>query len=121
MKENSLKKGIPFSASPDDLFDKFTNKLPEFCPIFQHIRLDYGAGNDRRCWASVDKIVPELGYTSGNIWVVSMAANVWKNNGSNPAERERIVAIMKGRAKKKEPLFKQPSLFEEIETKEPHP
>lgn len=105
------KKGVPFNMKASDLLDVNTGKLPEFCPIFPHVRLDYNAGPDRRCWASVDRIVPELGYTKGNVAVISNGANTWKSNGSNAAERARIVEIMTGRKTKIEPNEKQPSLF----------
>ncbi len=111
-KASAKRKGIPFGMEPSDLLDKRTGALPVFCPIFTHIRLDYQAGPDRRKWASVDKIVPELGYTSGNVWVVSHSANLWKSNGSNPEERKRIVSIMNGRKKQKHPITDQPSLFD---------
>jgi hypothetical protein len=113
-KERANRKGIPFGMVASDLLDKTTCELPVFCPLFPHIRLDYHHGPDRRVWASVDKIVPELGYTKGNVWVMSMAANRWKDNGSNPAERERIVAIMQGQKRKKDSNPDQPSLFGDL-------
>jgi hypothetical protein len=96
----AAKKGITFDMVEDDLLERDTGKLPVRCPVFPHIVLDYNAGKDQRLWASVDKIVPELGYTSGNVWVISKAANTWKSNGSNAAERRRIVEIMTGKAPK---------------------
>lgn len=101
LRQRAKKKGLPFDMKASDLLDPKTMLLPEFCPIFPHIKLDYSAGPDRRTWASVDKIVPQLGYTKGNVWVISMSANVWKDNGSNQAERERIVQIMRGQVKTK--------------------
>lgn len=95
-KKRAKDKCLPFNMVSVDLYDPRTGNLPEVCPIFPHIRLDYGAGPDRRYWASVDRIVPELGYVSGNVCVVSMAANTWKTNGSNPEERKRIIALMRG-------------------------
>ena len=96
-RNRAAKKGLPFDMTTDDLLDKETGNLPISCPIFPHIVLDYRAGGDQRLWASVDKIVPKLGYVSGNVWVISKAANTWKSNGSNRAERERIVEIMTGK------------------------
>lgn len=90
----ALEKGVPRGMKGADLLNPNTGELPEFCPIFPHIRLDYKQGADRRCWASVDRKVPELGYTSGNVWVISMAANTWKSNGSNSAERVAIIKLM---------------------------
>lgn len=86
-------KHLSFNMVPSDLHTEMGH-LPIFCPIFPHIRLDYFAGPDRRYWPSVDKIVPQLGYISGNVWIISMAANTWKTNGSNSEERKRIVEIM---------------------------
>ena len=103
-------KGLPRGMKPSDLYD-LTGKLPEFCPIFPHIRLDYHQGPDRRCWASVDRKVPTLGYVTDNVWVVSMAANIWKSNGSNPEERKKIVALMTPKAKKQKIDPAQQSLF----------
>ena len=42
------------------------------------MRLDYAGGGDRRLWASVDRIKPELGYVKGNVRVISLAANMAK-------------------------------------------
>lgn len=103
-RSRAAKKGVPFDMTKDDLLDKHTGKLPELCPIFPHIKIDYEAGPDRRCWPSVDRIVPELGYITGNVWVISNGANMWKTNGSNPAERRRITQIMTGSPKKLEYL-----------------
>src|SRR5208282_2653860 len=87
-------KGVPRGMKGSDLLDPKTGALPVFCPIFPHIRLDYNQGPDRRCWASVDRKVPELGYVTGNVWVISLAANTWKSNGSSPLERARITSLM---------------------------
>jgi len=92
--KRARQKSVPRGMKAFDLYDQNTGKLPEYCPIFPHIKLDYNAGNDQRLWASVDRIVPELGYVSGNVWVISKAANTWKSNGSNPAERAIISKIM---------------------------
>jgi hypothetical protein len=100
-RNRAAKKLVPFDMNEFDLLDKKTGNLPVFCPVFPHIKLDYNAGPDRRLWASVDRIVPELGYVSGNVWIVSMAANTWKSNGSNATERTRIVAIMQRQKKNK--------------------
>ena len=105
-------KGVPFAMNASDLVDIATGLLPTHCRIFPHIKLDYDAGPDHRYWASLDRIAPELGYTSGNIWVISNAANMWKSNGSNPAERKRIVEIMTGFPSKAVNNQDQISLFD---------
>ena len=92
-------KDVPYGMKAPDLYDPSTGALPIVCPIFPNIMLDYSHGPDMRRWPSVDRKVPELGYTTGNVWVISMAANTWKSNGSNPAERKRITALMAGKPK----------------------
>lgn len=111
-RHRASEKQAPFDMKPSDLLDKKTGLLPVFCPIFPFIKLDYSAGPNRRRWASVDRIVPVLGYVTGNVMVMSFAANLWKSDGSDAEERKRIVAIMNGRKKKKEPRQDQPSLFD---------
>lgn len=104
-------KNIPRGMKPRDLYTATTGKLPEFCPIFPHIKLDYQHNTDMRCWPTVDRIVPELGYVSDNVWVISWAANTWKSNGSNPEERKRITALMAPKPKKQQINPNQQSLF----------
>jgi hypothetical protein len=99
--KRAREKGLPHGMKPADIYDPNTGALPIFCPIFPNIRLDYKQGPDRRCWASVDKKVPALGYVSDNVWVASMAANTWKSNGSNSEERARIIEIMSPKPKSK--------------------
>ena len=113
IKPRAEKKGVPFDMKPEDLYDN-SGALPKVCPIFPHIRLDYDAGSDRRTWSCVDRIVPELGYVTGNVWVISQAANTWKSNGSNASERKRIVEIMTGRTRKTLTEENQPSLFDDM-------
>jgi hypothetical protein len=112
--ERAHKKGLPSGMKPADLYDPNTGALPIFCPITPTIRLDYNQGYDRRCWATVDKKVPALGYTSDNVWVVSNFSNMLKTNGTNPKERKRIVEIMfpkpKSKPRKNNPA--QNSLFD---------
>ena len=71
----ALKKGIPFDMEPSDLAD-----MPELCPVLG-CKLDYDRRGDRRLWASVDRIIPALGYVKGNIRIISMAANLAKLDG----------------------------------------
>jgi hypothetical protein len=70
-------KGPSFNIEISDLLP-----LPQFCPFFG-IPLDYKSGPDRRRWASVDKIKPELGYVKGNVRIISSAANWAKNDGDD--------------------------------------
>jgi len=112
-KESALRKGVPFELTAEDFNDPTTGELPTHCPIFPSVVLDYEAGPNRRHWASVDRIVPELGYTKGNVAVISNGANTWKSNGSSPEERRRIIQIIAGsqKAKRTEVTQEQKSLF----------
>ena len=55
--------------------------VPEFCPVLG-VRLSVGPGKIHDFSPTIDRIRPELGYTKGNIAVISYKANRIKNNGS---------------------------------------
>ncbi len=74
-KNRAKNKGVAFSITREDLLP-----LPEFCCVFG-IKLDYLGGSDRRARASVDRIVPVLGYVKGNVRIISYAANSAKQDG----------------------------------------
>lgn len=74
-KARAKRKGVPFSMTREDLLP-----LPEFCCVFG-IKLDYLSGTEKRSWASIDRIDPKLGYVSGNIRIISRAANMAKLDG----------------------------------------
>lgn len=78
-KQRASKQGIPFDITISD-FD-----IPEYCPLL-NIKLVKHIG-DRQGGTyedspSIDKIIPELGYVRGNVWVVSNKANRIKNNAT---------------------------------------
>ncbi len=74
-KNRAKKEGIPFDITASDLLP-----LPEFCSVFS-IKLDYFGGADRRIHASVDRIIPALGYVRGNVRIISRGANMAKLDG----------------------------------------
>ena len=74
-KDRAKKRGLLFSLTRESLLP-----LPEFCSVFG-IKLDYFGGPDRRVHASVDRIVPSLGYVPSNIRIISKAANMAKLDG----------------------------------------
>jgi hypothetical protein len=78
--------GVPFALKPSDIV------IPEVCPVLG-IRLTVN-GPRRDSTASLDRIVPELGYVPGNVAVVSWRANLLKNNGTAD-EHQRIAAWMR--------------------------
>lgn len=75
-------RGIPFDLeSKDDL------PLVTHCPIFKVPLTQEGGRNDFS--PSIDRLVPSLGYTKGNIIVVSELANRIKSN----ATPEQVLAV----------------------------
>lgn len=76
VKHNATKAGLPFNLDETDIV------IPERCPYLDiPLTKVYGQGHlDTN--ASVDKIIPELGYVKGNIQVISRKANRMKNNAS---------------------------------------
>ena len=74
-KARAKKKGIPFDITIEDFI------LPEKCPLLE-IPLTVGYGSSQENSYSLDKIIPDLGYVKGNVWVISNKANMIKNNAS---------------------------------------
>lgn len=78
-KYRAKKKGMPFDIKLSDI-DK-----PTHCPIFG-MELDYTGGKKtgmaKNNAASLDRIIPELGYVKGNVIVISWRANFIKTNAS---------------------------------------
>lgn len=69
------KLGIPFDIEIKDI------EIPEYCPILG-IKLQPGNTKSKESSPSLDRKVPEKGYTKDNIWVISNKANTMKNNAS---------------------------------------
>lgn len=69
-------KNIPFNITISDIV------IPEYCPVFG-IKLEASErGKTRHNSPSLDKIIPELGYTPENIIVVSGKANMIKSDAT---------------------------------------
>lgn len=67
---------IPFTIKFEDI------EQVQYCPILG-IKLNYGrSGLNRRddAKASIDKVIPELGYVPGNVFVISWRANKLKGD-----------------------------------------
>tara|TARA_R110000868_G_C10972576_1_gene770490 strand:+ start:25300 stop:25683 length:384 start_codon:yes stop_codon:yes gene_type:complete len=64
--------------------------IPEKCPILG-IELKFNRGKVNRDSTTVDKIIPSLGYVKGNVIVISMKANLIKND----ATPDEIIAVGK--------------------------
>lgn len=70
-------RGLPFDISKEDIV------IPNVCPYLGINLLEHvPRGNSRRQVASLDRIIPELGYVKGNVEVVSHLANTMKNDAS---------------------------------------
>lgn len=82
--------GVPFTIEYTDLLP-----LPKLCPVFG-IPLLYNAKARRKqpASASIDRIVPSLGYVPGNVAVISSLAN-WIKGQASVDELERVVAYIK--------------------------
>jgi hypothetical protein len=74
-KRRSKKYNITFDLNIDDIV------VPDVCPVL-NIPLMLGDGVSFDGSPTIDRIIPDLGYTRGNIIVVSMKANRIKNNAS---------------------------------------
>lgn len=82
-KRRAEKLGIPFEIEVTDI------SIPKRCPVLgMKIRVCHP---DQEKSASLDRIIPSLGYVPGNVVVISMKANRLKNN----ATFEELTALVK--------------------------
>lgn len=85
-KARANKLGVPFDLKEGDLV------FPEFCPVLG-IKLEFGRGK-RGCRnhasPSMDRLIPEKGYTKENVRIISNRANYIKANAT--AAEHRAVA-----------------------------
>lgn len=84
-KERSCRYNVPF-----DIDREYLNSImTEFCPALE-IKLSYIDNTTiKDNSATIDRIVPELGYVKGNIQILSHKANRMKTN----ATRDELVAF----------------------------
>jgi len=78
---------VPATLSRADL-----GTLPTVCPVLG-VPIEYGAsrsGAANPYGPSLDRIIPRLGYVPGNVRIVSVRANLLRNDGT--AEELRLVA-----------------------------
>lgn len=95
LRGKAKKYGIPFSIKLDDI------DRPEFCPVLG-TKLMYGINHntEETKWAkdpdraSFDRLVPDLGYVVGNVFIISLKANRLKNN-STLEQLESLVNYIK--------------------------
>jgi len=78
----AIKKQLPFTITPEDII------IPNICPIF---KVPFIIGDKKYC-PSIDRIVPELGYTKENIQIICSLANMMKWNST----KEELLIFCKG-------------------------
>lgn len=96
VRARALRSGLPFELTLEDIF------IPKHCPVLGLELLPLGRivrGAERDRIASVDRLVPELGYVRGNVAVISLRANRLKNDAT-AAELEQLAAWMRARGAK---------------------
>lgn len=87
-------KGVPFTIKFSEI------EKPKFCPVLG-LELEYGwSGEGRRLpnKATIDKLIPSLGYVPGNVFVISWRANNLKKD-MLVEEAEKILNYMRGNIK----------------------
>ena len=82
-RDRAVKQGLPFDLKETDF------EVPEFCPVLglKLVISNKRGGTDSS--PSLDRIVPALGYTPGNVVVISNRANRIKSN----CDPEDIMAV----------------------------
>lgn len=72
-KARAKQRGVHFDLHESDV------TIPDVCPLLG-TPFVFNKGKPTPYSPSLDRIVPELGYTKGNVMVISMRANVAKND-----------------------------------------
>jgi len=93
-KNAASKANVPFTI----LFEEI--EQPEYCPVLG-IKLNYAWGGNNGhlrdpAKATLDKVIPRLGYVPGNVFVISWRANKLKSD-MTIEELEKIMKYMKER------------------------
>jgi hypothetical protein len=86
-RKRARKQGLPCSIRLSDIV------VPEFCPVLG-IPLFVQGQHVGPHSPTLDKLIPELGYVSGNICVISNKANLIKSNASI-ADLQAVLVYMK--------------------------
>jgi len=96
-KKRAKKRGTPFSITWKNI------TIPEFCPVLG-IKLERGVGQLTDASPTLDAIVPALGYTPGNIAVISHRANRIKTDASL-VELEAVAVWLRAKIAAAEPGY----------------
>jgi len=92
-KGRSRRENLPFDLTIDDI------TIPEVCPVLG-IPLRHGK-QIQDSSPTLDRLIPSLGYTRGNVWVISNRANKLKSDASL-AELEKITRAVRKRLRQQE-------------------
>lgn len=93
-KARAKKLGLPFDLTTNDIL------IPALCPVLGTEMSRSGLTNDPRI-ASLDRVIPSLGYIKGNVCVITRRANQIKNDATIE-ELELVLAYMKRHAAQQE-------------------
>jgi len=86
-KSRARDKGLPFNLHYDDV------AIPNICPVLKIPMIPSQSGHSDNS-PSLDRMVPYLGYTKGNVTVISMKANRIKTD-ANSVEIEAVLNYVK--------------------------
>lgn len=75
-KIRAKRKGVPFAITKEHV------SVPDFCPVLGIPILHNTRGGFNPNSASIDRIIPALGYVPGNVVVISLRANLLKRDGT---------------------------------------
>lgn len=75
-RKRAKEQNVPFDLTLDDVYKAIPNK--GICPIL-NVPMEYNT----RYTMTIDKIIPELGYTKGNFQIISLKANQMKNDATS--------------------------------------
>mgnify|MGYP006273976917 FL=1 len=81
-RSRATKNNIPFDITLEDLVAIATDKCPIFGTNFQWGSSKLGKGNSHTGTPQLDRIIPRLGYTKGNVAFLSKRANKMKDDGT---------------------------------------
>ena len=84
-KTRAKDEGVPFDLTPEDII------IPEKCPVLgvSLVRHQGESGYGEPDSPSLDKLIPQLGYTKRNVRVISKRANMIKSNAT-PVELFKV-------------------------------
>jgi hypothetical protein len=96
LRQRANRNNLPFDLDEEYLVSLWTG----FCAIFgTPLQLPYSTAHQVPDKATIDKVVPELGYVKGNVQWVSNRANIIKSFG-NADEHSKIAEYIRQNSKK---------------------